>query len=321
MKKFLITGGSGFIGSHFIDLILDEDSDYHVVNLDKLTYAGDSRNNSKSQNNKNYLFIYGDISDKRLIDNLFDEFNFDYVVNFAAETHVDTSIEFQIEFLNTNVNGFFTLLNVAKDKWKDEYKNKLFIQISTDEVYGSIQTGTFVEGKTLNPSNPYSATKAAAELIGISYYKTYGFPIIITRSSNNYGPRQNCEKLIPKAIINCLNKQEIPLYGNGLNVRDWIYVLDNCKYILEVIKNGKIGEIYNISGDNELTNLFITKKISKIICGNEDNIKFISDRKGHDFRYSISSNKLKKIANNILKSDFDLSIRETIGFYKDEFIK
>ena len=260
MIKYLITGGAGFIGSHFVEMVLNQEKDALVYNLDKLTYAG-KLENMPFLEDKRHFFIQGDICDQILVSNLFKAHNFDVVVNFAAESHVDNSITDPSIFIQTNVFGVVNLLNNAREYWKD-YSNHLFVQISTDEVYGTLaQTGSFDENSTIKPSSPYSSSKAAADLITYSYYKTYRLPILITRSSNNFGPRQDTEKLIPKVIFNLLNGLKIPLYGDGKNVRDWIFVRDNCEAIMKLIKSATIGEVYNIGGSNEKTNLEIVKML------------------------------------------------------------
>jgi dTDP-glucose 4,6-dehydratase len=315
MKKYLITGGAGFIGSHFIEMLLNHEEDALVYNLDKLTYAG-KHENMPFFDVKRHFFIQGDICDQTLVSNLFKTHNFDVVVNFAAESHVDNSIDEPSIFMQTNIIGVVNLLNNAKRYWKD-YTSHLFIQISTDEVYGSLgRDGLFDEDSFIRPNSPYSSSKASADLIAMSYYKTYGLPVVITRSSNNFGPRQDKEKLVPKTILNSLNGVKIPLYGNGKNVRDWIYVKDNCNAILQLLKSALIGQVYNIGGLNERTNLEIIEIILSKLSAGEDNIEFVRDRLGHDYRYAIDDSKLTTLIGRYRLTSFDEGIDKTIGYYK-----
>jgi dTDP-glucose 4,6-dehydratase len=315
MKKYLITGGAGFIGSHFVEMVLNQEKDALVYNLDKLTYAG-KLENMPFLKDERHIFIQGDICDQNLISNLFKKYNFDVVVNFAAESHVDNSITDPSIFIQTNVFGVVNLLNNAREYWK-EYSNHLFVQISTDEVYGTLaKTGYFDENSTIKPSSPYSSSKAAADLITYSYYKTYGLPILITRSSNNFGPRQDTEKLIPKVIFNLLNGLKIPLYGDGKNVRDWIFVRDNCEAIIKLIKSASIGEIYNIGGSNEKSNVEIVQILLSIFNVGEDVIQFVPDRLGHDFRYAIDDKKTISLIGHYRKHRFEEAVKETVEFYE-----
>lgn len=307
--KVLVTGGAGFIGSNFIKYILREHPSYKIINLDKLTYAGNLKNLSDIKNNKNYKFIKGDICDKKLADRVIKEC--DVVVNFAAESHVDRSIVNPDEFLKTNVFGTYTLLETVK-----KYRNKRFLQISTDEVYGSIKKDFFKETDMLTPSSPYSASKASADLLAMSYYTTYKLPVLITRSSNNFGPNQYPEKIIPLFITNILREKKVPVYGDGLNIRDWIYVEDNCRAIDLVLHKGKEGEIYNIGANNEKSNLDLTKIILKEMGKSSDYIEYVKDRPGHDRRYAVDCSKIRLLGFK-LEYEFDSALRKTINWYKN----
>jgi dTDP-glucose 4,6-dehydratase len=318
MRNILVTGGAGFIGSHFIELLLEKYNDIKVFNIDKLTYAG-SVHNMPFINSDNHVFIKGDICDSELINSLFREVDFDIVVNFAAESHVDNSIKSPGIFVTSNVVGLQNILSAAKDYWR-EYKDKLFIQISTDEVYGSAKEGeSFFETSILAPNSPYSATKASADLIALSYFKTYKLPVIITRSSNNFGPRQNFEKLIPKTITSFLNRTIVPIYGNGLNIRDWIYVKDNCRLILSLFSSSVPGEIYNIGAGNEFTNLQMVTKIMEKLNISDDQYVFVNDRLGHDFRYSVNTDKILNLNDNFLFTSFEIALNETINYYRNHY--
>jgi len=307
--KLLVTGGAGFIGSNFIRYMLKVHPEYKIINLDKLTYAGNTDNLKDIENNANYDFVKGDICDNSLISNLVKEV--DVVVNFAAESHVDRSIESPDEFVKTNVLGVNNLLKCSLDA-----KVKRFVQISTDEVYGSIEKGSFKETDTLNPNSPYSASKASGDLIAYSYWKTYGFPVVVTRSTNNFGSYQYPEKLIPLFITNILEGKKVPLYGDGLNVRDWLYVEDNCEAIDLVLHEGKDGEVYNIGAKNELSNIEITKMVLDILGKDENFIEYVSDRPGHDKRYSVDISKIKTLGWEP-KHDFDEALKLTVDWYKD----
>ncbi len=325
MQSFLITGGAGFIGSNFIIYMLKNNQNIMIINVDKLTYAGNLDNLKEINNNSNYKFINADICNEKAITKVFNEYEIDYVINFAAESHVDKSIANPKLFVKTNVLGTINLLNIAKKFWQIEAgfkKNKKFIQISTDEVYGSLgDTGYFTEKTPLDPHSPYSASKASADLIVKSYFETYKMPINITRCSNNYGPYQYPEKLIPLIINNCLKQKPLPIYGDGLNVRDWLYVLDHCKAIGMVIKDGNIGEIYNVGGHNEKTNLQLVKTIIKYLNKNfdptitEELIEYVEDRKGHDRRYAIDSTKIKTELGWKPQTSFEKGIIKTINWY------
>ncbi|MBE0067692.1 dTDP-glucose 4,6-dehydratase [Thermoanaerobacterium thermosaccharolyticum] len=322
--KLLVTGGAGFIGSNFIRYILSKYNDIKIINLDKLTYAGNLENLKDIEDNPNYTFIKGDICDKELVEEVFSE-DIDYVVNFAAESHVDRSIVEPEIFAKTNILGTVTLLNAARNAWTlgDGFKEgKKFLQVSTDEVYGSLgKEGYFTEKTPLDPHSPYSSSKAAADLIVKAYFDTYKMPVNITRCSNNYGPYQFPEKLIPLMINNCLNKKPLPVYGDGMNIRDWLYVEDHCKAIDLVLHNGKIGEVYNIGGHNERTNIHIVKTIISYIHDNVDSsvdeslIRFVEDRKGHDRRYGIDPTKIKEELGWYPETKFEDGIIKTIKWY------
>lgn len=306
--KILVTGGAGFIGSNFIRYILDKYPKYKIINFDKLTYAG-NLNNLKGIKTSNYKFIKGDICNFKLVDKSLK--GIDAIVNFAAETHVDRSIANADAFIQTNVNGTFTLLEAAKKN-----KIKKFVQISTDEVYGSILKGSFTESSPIEPNSPYSASKASADMLVRSYFVTYGLPAVITRCSNNYGPYQYPEKVIPLFITNLLKNKKIPLYGDGKNVRDWLYVEDHCRAIDIVLHKGKSGEVYNIGGGSELSNIELTKIILKALNKPQSLIKRVPDRLGHDRRYSINYKKIQKLGYNP-KYKFEKAIQNTIKWYTE----
>ena len=309
MKKLLVTGGAGFIGSAFIKYIFKKYPDWEVVNLDALTYAGNLYNLREVETNPNYCFVQGNICDEGLVNNLVADS--DYVVNFAAETHVDRSIEASRVFVETNVLGVQTLLEAVRNS-----KVERFLQISTDEVYGSIEgEGYFYETTPLAPNSPYSASKASADMLVLAYYKTYGLPVLITRCSNNYGENQYPEKLIPFFIKNLLSGKQVPVYGDGLNVRDWLYVYDHCSAIERVLTAGRLGEVYNIGGHNEKTNLEITELIVKTLGYDNERIKFVEDRLGHDRRYAISNDKITSELGWKPVVDFERGIKQTIDWY------
>lgn len=304
--RMLITGGAGFIGSNFVHC-LAENRDYELLVLDKLTYAGSLKNIQEVRNK--IEFIHGDIADQETVSRVMRDC--DMVVNFAAETHVDRSIEDPGIFVKTDVIGTYNLLeNVRK------YDVERYLQISTDEVYGSIESGSFTEKSNLDPSSPYSASKAGGDLLVGAYWKTYGTPVIITRSSNNFGPRQYPEKLIPLFILNALHDNPLPVYGDGKNVRDWIYVMDNCKGIEVTLLKGKLGELYNIGGGNERNNLEITRLILELLNKPESLITFVKDRLGHDRRYSLDSSKIMKLGWKP-EITFEEAMKETINWYKE----
>ncbi len=307
--KLLITGGAGFIGSNFIHYILGKYPDYKIVNLDKLTYCGNLDNLKEVENNPNYKFIKGDICDKEKVTEIFENEKPDFIIHFAAETHVDRSILDPYAFIKTNVLGTHILLETAK-----KFGIERFLHISTDETYGSIENGKFKEEDILMPNSPYSASKASSDLLARSYFKTFSLPIIITRSSNNYGPYEYPEKVIPLFISNILEGKKVPLYGTGKNIRDWIFVLDNCEGIDTVLHNGEIGEIYNIGGGNEKTNLELTKIILNELGKDESQIEYVEDRLGHDFRYALDIEKAKKIGWEP-KHSFEEAMKKTIAWY------
>jgi len=311
MKNILVTGGAGFIGSNFINYILDKREDYNIVNLDKLTYAGNLENLIPSQNKKNYTFIRGDITSAELVSHLFEKYELQYVINFAAESHVDRSILSSKEFVTTNVLGTNTLLDVS-----GKFKVKKFLQVSTDEVYGSLgKDGLFNESTPLSPNSPYSSSKASADLLALASFKTYGLPVVITRCSNNYGPYQFPEKLIPLMIINTLHDKKLPVYGDGKNVRDWIYVLDHCRAIESVFENGENGEIYNVGASTEMENIEIVKLILNYLKKSESLIEYVDDRLGHDRRYAIDSSKIKNTLGWSPVFSFQDAIIKTIDWY------
>jgi len=311
-KTLLVTGGAGFIGSNFIHHIVENHTGCRIINLDKLTYAGNLENLRDMEGNPNYEFIKGDIADRQLVDNIFKSNIIDAVVNFAAESHVDRSIEDPGIFIQTDIYGTYVLLEAIR-----EYDGGIFLQISTDEVYGSIEFGSSKEGDILKPNSPYSASKAGAEMIVRSFYKTYGVPIIITRTSNNFGPYQHPEKLIPLFITNLIDDKKVPLYGDGMNIRDWIYVNDNCAALDLILHNGEIGEIYNIGAGNEKPNIWITWKILELLGKTEDMIKPVQDRLGHDRRYSLDCLKLKKELGWVTQYNLEQALEETVKWYMD----
>ena len=334
MKSYLITGGAGFIGSNFIHYLVEKYGDsIEIINVDKLTYSGNLENIKDIEHKKNYKFYKEDICNADGIRQIFNSYEIDYIINFAAETHVDRSIKDSGVFVKTNILGVQTLLEIAKENWetKNGFKEgKRFIQISTDEVYGSLgEEGFFTEETALHPRNPYAASKAAGDLLVQSYFHTYGMSINITRCSNNYGPYQFPEKLIPLMIINILKGEKLPVYGDGMNIRDWLYVEDHCAAIDKVLREGEVGEIYNIGGHNEVNTLTMVKKIIVELSGllalndsrkkhiSEELIIFVQDRKGHDKRYAIDP---KKITNDLgwnPVTPFSEGIRSTIKWYID----
>jgi dTDP-glucose 4,6-dehydratase len=312
IKKILVTGGAGFIGSNFINYIINRDN-VLIFNLDKLTYAGNLENLKSIQEKNNYTFIKGDITNREFVEYLFTKYKFDYVINFAAESHVDRSILGSEIFYRTNVIGTNILLEASK---RNEVKK--FIQISTDEVYGSLgPTGLFSEKTNLSPNSPYASSKAAADLMALSFYHTYELPVVITRCSNNYGQYQFPEKLIPLMIINALNNKQLPVYGDGLNVRDWIYVLDHNRAIEFVLEKGNAGEVYNVGASCEMRNIDIVKMILKKLGKDENLIEFVKDRPGHDKRYAIDSSKIKNELGWKPQFLFEQALEETIEWYVD----
>ena len=305
----LVTGGSGFIGSNFVRYMLNEHPDDVIINLDKLTYAGNPDNPKDVEDNPNYSFVRGDICDPDTVDKLMQEQQIDQVIHFAAETHVDRSITDGSAFVRTNLLGTYTLLDSAL-----RHGINRFIHISTDEVYGSTNEGSFKETDVLNPSSPYSSSKAGSDLLARSYYVTYDLPVIITRCTNNFGPYQYPEKLIPLFITNLLDDKKVPVYGTGQNVRDWIYVLDHCRAIDFILQHGEVGEIYNIGGGAERTNLEITERILGILGKDGSMIEYVKDRPGHDFRYSLDCSRLKDIG-WVPKYNFEDALEKTVGWY------
>lgn len=327
MKNILVTGGAGFIGSNFIQYILDEQKDIFLLNLDLLTYAGNLENLKAVENDPRYYFVRGDIRDRSLVNRLFDQYEFDTVVHFAAESHVDRSITDPEIFLSTNVLGTQVLLDSAKAHWNLEPDNKYcreyrpgvnYLQVSTDEVYGALgKTGMFTEETPLSPNSPYSASKASADLLVRAYYQTYGLPINITRCSNNYGPYQFPEKLIPLMIHNAQQDKPLPVYGDGMQIRDWLHVRDHCAAICTVLEKGIIGEIYNIGGNNEKANIEIVKLILSQLDKSEELITYVKDRPGHDRRYAIDNTKITTQLGWKPVYTFEQGIRETILWYLD----
>ena len=307
--KLLVTGGAGFIGSNFIRYLLDKYPDYQIVNLDKLTYAGNLENIKDLKGNRHHTFVKGDICDPRVVNRL--AVQAEVIINFAAESHVDRSILEAGQFIQTDVYGTYILLEAAR-----KFGHRRYLQISTDEVYGSIQRGAFSETDPLNPSSPYAASKAAADLMVLTYGTTYKLPVLITRSSNNFGPYQHPEKFIPLFITNALEDKPLPLYGDGKNVRDWIYVLDNCEAIDMVLHKGKEGEIYNIGGNNEHTNIEITEQILKTLGTPLSLIHYVKDRPGHDRRYALNCQKLRSLGFKP-KKVFTEALDHTIRWYQE----
>lgn len=330
MKNILLTGTAGFIGSNFVPYFLDKYSEYNLINLDLLTYAGNLENLKECEKNPRFKFIKGDICNRELVEFIFKEFDISGVIHFAAESHVDNSIKNPEAFIKTNVNGTFTLLDVAYKYWmnkpfsyKDEYKNARFHHISTDEVYGTLgETGLFSETTPYAPNSPYSSSKASSDMIVRAYHETYGLNTIITNCSNNYGPKQHDEKLIPTIIRNALANKPIPIYGDGKNIRDWLYVLDHCKGIDIAYHKGKAGQTYNIGGKNERTNLEIVAKICEILdelLPKDESYKnlltFVEDRAGHDRRYAIDASKIENELGWRADETFDSGIVKTIKWY------
>ncbi|WP_271783949.1 dTDP-glucose 4,6-dehydratase [Aquimarina algiphila] len=333
-RNILITGGAGFIGSNYINLIA-KDTTSKIVNLDKLTYAADLKN-IEIKKEADYTFIEGDICDWDTVKTIFKEYQIDTVVHFAAESHVDNSITGPKAFIETNIVGTFNLLQAAYQTWMKspnefdpEYKHARFLHVSTDEVYGTLgETGLFNENTPYAPNSPYSASKASSDMLVRSYFHTYGLPVVTTNCSNNYGPRQHDEKLIPTIIRKAVNEENIPIYGDGKNVRDWLYVLDHCKGIDLVLKTGKLGETYNIGGKNERENLYIATTICKILdrvvprskgTSYKDLITFVTDRPGHDFRYAIDASKIENELKWAAEENFETGIEKTIKWYLKKY--
>ncbi|GAB6615914.1 dTDP-glucose 4,6-dehydratase [Bacillus wiedmannii] len=309
--KVLVTGGAGFIGSNFVRYMVKKYPEYNLVNLDALTYAGNLENLKEIESLPNYKFVKGDIADREFINRLFKEEKFDYVLNFAAESHVDRSITNPDIFIQTNIQGTQVLLDAAKNA-----QVKKYLQVSTDEVYGTLgDTGYFSEETPLASNSPYSSSKAGADLLVRAYHETFGLPVNITRCSNNYGPFHFPEKLIPLMIINALNNKQLPVYGDGLNVRDWLHVEDHCQAIDLVLHKGENGEVYNVGGNNERTNIEIVKTILKALDKPESLIQYVTDRPGHDRRYAIDATKLREELGWSPKYNFDTGIEQTINWY------
>jgi dTDP-glucose 4,6-dehydratase len=307
----LVTGGCGFIGSNFVRYVLDAHPEYIVVNFDKLTYAGNLENLQGVENHPRYHFVRGDICDRATVELAVKKYGVDTIVNFAAESHVDRSILGPAIFVETNVSGTNVLLDVARDA-----RVRRFLQVSTDEVYGSLGTnGTFTETTPLHPNSPYSASKASADLLALAYQHTFGVPVVITRCSNNYGPYQFPEKLLPLMIANALDGKPLPVYGDGKNVRDWLYVLDHCTAIDLVLRRGRIGEIYNIGGNNEWANIDIVKLLLKKLGKPESLITYVKDRPGHDRRYAIDASKICHELGWKPSVDFEQGLSRTIDWY------
>ncbi len=314
--KILVTGGAGFIGCNFVYYMLDKHPDYKIVCLDALTYAGNLKSLDKAMENPNFSFVKGSIADKELVDNLFSEEKFDVVVNFAAESHVDRSIENPFIFLETNVMGTACLLDASK-----KYGVKRYHQVSTDEVYGDLPLDRpdlfFTEDLPLTTSSPYSASKASADLLALAFHRTYGLPVTISRCSNNYGPYQFPEKLIPLMIMKALADESLPVYGEGLNVRDWLYVEDHCKAIDMIVHNGVVGEVYNVGGHNEKQNIEVVKTILNRLSKPETLITYVKDRAGHDLRYAIDPTKISDALGWSPETDFESGMERTIKWYLD----
>lgn len=325
MKTYLVTGGAGFIGSNFILYMLKEHDDIRIINVDALTYAGNLKNLAEVAEDHRYRFIKGDVRDRALVDELFSIYHIDTVVNFAAESHVDRSITEPEVFLTTNIIGTQVLLDAAKKHWKlkpdDKYSceylpNVKFLQVSTDEVYGALgKTGMFTETTPLAPNSPYSASKASADMIVRAYYETFGLPANITRCSNNYGPYQFPEKLIPLMINNCLLNKSLPVYGDGMQIRDWLHVSDHCSAIHAVLTKGKVGEVYNVGGNNEKANIEIVKLIIRTLGKDESLITYVKDRPGHDRRYAIDNTKITSELGWRPNYTFEQGMRETVDWY------
>lgn len=340
--KLLITGGAGFIGANFIHYMLEKYPSYKIVNLDLLTYAGDIHKLSSVEHHPNYIFVKGDICNRQLVERLFEQYQFDGVIHFAAESHVDNSIKNPGAFVETNVNGTFTLLDVARNCWmeapfkvKKTFEHARFHHISTDEVYGTLgKEGYFTEKTPYAPNSPYSASKASSDMLVRSYFHTYGMNVVTTNCSNNYGPLQHDEKLIPTVIRKAITGQNIPIYGTGENIRDWLYVEDHCRAIDKVFHQGNNGETYLVGGNNELTNIEIVNQICTIlneecvellekfkINSFSDLITYVEDRAGHDFRYAIDSTKIKETLDWIPETNFEEGIRVTIKSYLQKYFK
>ena len=337
-KNTLITGGAGFIGANFVSYFLKTYPESKLVNLDLLTYAGDLKNLEEANKNPNYIFVKGDICDRALVEKIFTEHEIEGVIHFAAESHVDNSITGPEAFIRTNINGTFTLLDVARKSWMDspfKFKNgkegNRFLHVSTDEVYGTLgETGLFTEETPYAPNSPYSASKAGSDMLVRSYFHTYGMNVVTTNCSNNYGPKQHNEKLIPTIIRKAIEHQPIPIYGDGKNIRDWLYVLDHCKGISTVFNSGRSGETYNIGGRNERNNLYIVDKICALLDEKKPSpklknykelITFVKDRPGHDMRYAIDATKLETELGWKADENFESGIVKTVEWYLNKYEK
>ena len=323
MKNILITGGAGFIGSHLIRLFVQKYPEYQIYNLDSLTYAGNLENLTDIEDSKNYQFLHNDIVDAAGLTSLFATHNFDAVIHLAAESHVDRSIADPLTFVNTNVIGTVNLLNAAKNAWKDDYQGKLFYHVSTDEVYGSLgETGFFLEDTSYDPKSPYSASKASSDHFVRAYDNTYGLPVVISNCSNNYGPFQFPEKLLPLCINNIKHERPLPVYGKGENIRDWLFVEDHARAIDDIFHKGKIGETYNIGGFNEWKNIDIVKllckimdkKLNRVQGESEQLITYVKDRAGHDMRYAIDASKIQKELNWEPSLQFEEGLEKTVDW-------
>ncbi|MDN3593912.1 dTDP-glucose 4,6-dehydratase [Zunongwangia endophytica] len=336
MRHILITGGAGFIGSNFIIYFLKNNPKSNIINLDALTYAGSLENLKEIESHPRHIFIEGDICDRELIENLFRKYDIKDVIHLAAESHVDNSISNPDAFMQTNIMGTFNLIDVAKKYWmeapgiyKSNYKNARFHHVSTDEVYGTLgEKGLFHENTTYAPNSPYSASKASSDFIVRSYHHTYGMNVVTTNCSNNYGPKQHDEKLIPVIIRKALAGEEIPIYGNGKNIRDWLYVLDHCKGIELAFKKGISGETYNIGGRNERTNIYIAEKICEILDNKmpssskksyTEQISYVTDRAGHDYRYAIDATKIETELGWKASENFESGIELTVEWYLKKY--
>ena len=335
MKNILVTGGAGFIGANFVPYFIENNSDFHLVNLDLLTYAGNLDNVKEVENHPRYTFVQGDICDRNFVEELFQKFQFHDVIHFAAESHVDNSISGPEAFIKTNVLGTFNLLDTARKIWMSApnqynagFESSRFHHVSTDEVYGTLgETGLFEETTPYAPNSPYSASKAGSDMIVRSYFHTYGMNVVTTNCSNNYGPKQHDEKLIPTIIRKAIKGENIPIYGDGKNVRDWLYVLDHCKGIELAFKTGISGETYNIGGRNERNNLYIVDTVCSIL--NElqpkyegkyqDQITFVKDRPGHDLRYAIDASKIEHELGWKADENFESGILKTVRWYLEKF--
>lgn len=323
-KSLLITGGAGFIGSHVVRLFVNKYPDYNIVNLDKLTYAGNLQNLTDIEKSPNYTFVKGDITDSDLVQKLFQQYQFDGVIHLAAESHVDRSISNPMEFVYTNIIGTVTLLNAARSLWKDNFEDKKFYHISTDEVYGSLgDEGFFTEETAYDPRSPYSASKASSDHMVRAYFHTFGVPVVVSNCSNNYGPNHFPEKLIPLMINNIIHNKPLPVYGKGENVRDWLYVIDHARAIDVIFHEGKVGETYNIGGHNEWKNIdlvmllckIMDKKLARPEGTSEKLISYVKDRAGHDLRYAIDSGKLTQELGWMPSLQFEEGLEKTVDWY------